>query len=116
MQLAALDWAIVALYVVLALAAGVYFSRRAGRDVDEFFLSGRKLPWWIAGTSRKSAWVISSETSVRRRQVRPSRFAETSPSTGSGQTADQGRSSQTDASRAASSEFAQSNQRLAHTG
>ncbi len=51
MQLATLDWAIVALYVVFALGVGLWLSRRASRDVDEFFLSGRKLPWWIAGTS-----------------------------------------------------------------
>ncbi len=51
MALHALDWLIVGGYVVFALAVGVYYSKRAGRDVDEFFLSGRSLPWWIAGTS-----------------------------------------------------------------
>ena len=51
MQLAALDWAIVALYIAFALGAGVILSRRASQNVDEFFLSGRRLPWWIAGTS-----------------------------------------------------------------
>jgi len=51
MQLAALDWAIIGLYVLFALGAGIVLSRRASSDVNEFFLSGRKLPWWIAGTS-----------------------------------------------------------------
>ncbi|MFT7485440.1 MAG: SSS family solute:Na+ symporter [Candidatus Paceibacteria bacterium] len=51
MALHALDWLIVASYVIFALAVGVYYSKRASRDVDEFFLSGRTLPWWIAGTS-----------------------------------------------------------------
>lgn len=51
MQLVALDWAVVAAYLALALAVGVRLSRRAGKDVDEFFLSGRTLPWWVAGTS-----------------------------------------------------------------
>ena len=51
MALTALDWAIVAGYVVFALAVGVIFAKRAGKDVDEFFLSGRSLPWWMAGTS-----------------------------------------------------------------
>ena len=49
--LTSLDWLIVAAYVVFALWVGVRFARRAGRSVDEFFLSGRSLPWWIAGTS-----------------------------------------------------------------
>lgn len=30
---------------------GLYFARRAGSGMDEFFLSGRKLPWWLLGTS-----------------------------------------------------------------
>lgn len=50
-QLQALDWGIVIAYVALALAVGVFFTRRASRSVDEFFVSGRSLPWWLAGTS-----------------------------------------------------------------
>ncbi len=51
MVLTPLDWGIVAAYFAVSLAIGVYYSRRAGRGVDEFFLSGRALPWWLAGTS-----------------------------------------------------------------
>ena len=47
----ALDWAIVALYFVASAAVGVYYTKRAGSNVQEFFLSGRNLPWWLAGTS-----------------------------------------------------------------
>jgi Na+/proline symporter len=51
MTLTALDWAIVGAYFAISLAIGVMYSRRAGRSVNEFFLSGRSLPWWLAGTS-----------------------------------------------------------------
>jgi len=51
MQLAPLDWIVIALYGLTALAIGLYFARRAGAGADEFFLSGRKLPWWLLGTS-----------------------------------------------------------------
>lgn len=51
MQLAPLDWIVVALYGVLALAIGLRYARRAGAGTGEFFLSGRKLPWWLLGTS-----------------------------------------------------------------
>jgi SSS family solute:Na+ symporter len=51
MILTSLDWAIVGAYFLLSLAIGLYYSRRAGRNVAEFFLSGRNLPWWLAGTS-----------------------------------------------------------------
>jgi SSS family solute:Na+ symporter len=46
-----IDWAVIAGYCVLALAIGVYFSKRASKNIGEFFIAGRNLPWWIAGTS-----------------------------------------------------------------
>jgi Na+/proline symporter len=46
-----IDWAIVVLYFVASAAIGVCYTRRAGSSVEEFFLSGRNLPWWLAGTS-----------------------------------------------------------------
>jgi len=45
------DWAIVGAYLAFALAVGVVFARRAGQSTNEFFISGRNLPWWLAGTS-----------------------------------------------------------------
>jgi SSS family solute:Na+ symporter len=51
MQLTALDWWVVGGYMFVALAIGLYFTRRASSGMDEFFLSGRKLPWWLLGTS-----------------------------------------------------------------
>ncbi|MFQ6112963.1 MAG: sodium:solute symporter family protein [bacterium] len=51
MQIAFFDWIIIAIYMLFAVGVGIYFSRRAGRNIGEFFISGRNLPWWIAGTS-----------------------------------------------------------------
>jgi Na+/proline symporter len=51
MILTTVDWAIIAAYFAVSLAIGLYYSRRAGRSTREFFLSGRDLPWWLAGTS-----------------------------------------------------------------
>src|SRR5438132_7741923 len=51
MKLTALDWAVVAAYFLFNLAVGFYYKRRASRDTAEFFLSGRNVPWWLAGTS-----------------------------------------------------------------
>ncbi|MCP4890175.1 MAG: sodium:proline symporter, partial [Planctomycetaceae bacterium] len=51
MTLTALDYLIIAAYVLATLAIGIGFSRRAGKSLNEFFISGRSLPWWIAGTS-----------------------------------------------------------------
>ena len=51
MALTTLDWVIIALYFIVILAVGLAYYRRAGTDVGQFFLSGRSLPWWLAGTS-----------------------------------------------------------------
>jgi solute:Na+ symporter, SSS family len=46
-----LDWFIVGAYFVLSAVVGLWYTRRAGKNVSEFFVSGRSLPWWLAGTS-----------------------------------------------------------------
>ena len=51
MQLTYLDWTWIALYFVINAAIGFYYKARAGKNVSEFFLSGRNVPWWLAGTS-----------------------------------------------------------------
>ena len=51
MKLITLDWLIIASYFALSLAVGLYYARRAGRSTEEYFLSDRSMPWWLAGTS-----------------------------------------------------------------
>lgn len=51
MSLTLLDWLLVGAYFVLSFGIAVYYYRRAGQNTSEFFLSGRNMPWWIAGTS-----------------------------------------------------------------
>jgi len=46
-----IDWLIVVAYCVVALGIGMLLARRAGRSMADFLLSGRSLPWWLAGTS-----------------------------------------------------------------
>ena len=50
-QLTPLDWIVVALYFAFNIGIGFYYKSRAGSSVNEFFLSGRNVPWWLAGTS-----------------------------------------------------------------
>lgn len=51
MILTPLDWAIIVAYFVCSASLGIWLSRRGGRSVTDFFLGGRQLPWWLAGTS-----------------------------------------------------------------
>lgn len=55
MQLTWLDWAVIALYFLFNIAIGLYYKARAGKNVSEFFLGGRNVPWWLAGTSMVAA-------------------------------------------------------------
>ncbi len=45
------DWCVVGLYFASMLAVGLHFTRRAGRSVADYFVSGRNLPWWIIALS-----------------------------------------------------------------
>ena len=47
----AIDYVIVGGYFVFAIAVGIFFSRRASRSPEDFFLGGRSLPWWAIGVS-----------------------------------------------------------------
>jgi Na+/proline symporter len=49
--LTALDWGIVGLYFAFSVAVGLGLSRRGGRSITQYFVGGRSLPWWLAGTS-----------------------------------------------------------------
>ncbi|MHC4155414.1 MAG: sodium:solute symporter family protein [Planctomycetota bacterium] len=59
--MARLDWAILGLYLLVAIGIGVYFTKRAGRSTTDFFVAGRSLGWFIAGTSIV-ATTFSSDT------------------------------------------------------
>ena len=59
MSLGTADWIVVALYGALTLSIGLRLARRAGRSVEDYFVAGRSLPWWIAGTSIAATWFAS---------------------------------------------------------
>jgi Na+/proline symporter len=49
--LTATDWLVIAGYLLINLLIGVYYRRRSGGNTEEFFVSGRDVSWWLAGTS-----------------------------------------------------------------
>ncbi len=49
--MALLDWIIIGVYFVLVSGIAIYYSKRAGQNTSEFFLSGRRMTWWLAGIS-----------------------------------------------------------------
>ena len=51
MGLQLLDQLIIGAFLCLTLGVGLFFTRQASKNMENFFLGGRKLPWWLAGTS-----------------------------------------------------------------
>jgi len=51
MILDTLDWIIIGLYLVITMTIGLWHKKQAGKSLTDYFLGGRKLPWFIAGLS-----------------------------------------------------------------
>jgi len=45
------DWAAIVGYLLITLVLGLYFRRRSGQSTEDYFVSGRNVSWWLAGTS-----------------------------------------------------------------
>jgi solute:Na+ symporter, SSS family len=46
-----LDLLVILAFFAVIFGIAIYYSRQAGKDTGEFFLSGRNLPWYLAGTA-----------------------------------------------------------------
>ncbi len=55
MKLTLLDWSLVAAYFLISTCIGVIYTKKGGESLNEYFLSGRDVPWWLAGTSMVAA-------------------------------------------------------------
>lgn len=51
MQITALDWIIIFLFFAISLGIGIYVSKSSSKSANEYFLSGRSMPWWLLGLS-----------------------------------------------------------------
>ncbi len=51
LTLAAADWAAIVGYLLITLFLGLYFRGRSGKSTEDYFVSGRNVSWWLAGTS-----------------------------------------------------------------
>lgn len=51
MHLSTLDWVAIFLFFVVLIGIAVFASRSAGKSYNQFFLSGRNMPWWLLGVS-----------------------------------------------------------------
>jgi len=61
MHLQPIDWVIVGICLIVCFLPALFFGRRASKSTAEFFVSGRAVPWWLAGLSMV-ATTFSSDT------------------------------------------------------
>src|SRR5215472_7437558 len=51
MKITLSDWLVVTAYFLVNLLIGLYYRKKASASTDDFFVSGREVSWWLAGTS-----------------------------------------------------------------
>lgn len=51
MILSSIDWGIILLFFGILLSIGWWASKTAGKNINEYFLGGRTMPWWLLGVS-----------------------------------------------------------------
>jgi Na+/proline symporter len=51
MKITLADWLVVAAYFLVNLLIGLYYRKKASASTGDFFVSGREVSWWLAGTS-----------------------------------------------------------------
>ncbi len=66
----AIDWIIVVLFMGFLLWLGFRLARKASSDTSEYILAGRKLPWWLAGTSYSAVNLNASTMLQDSRKIR----------------------------------------------
>lgn len=50
-ELGTLDWIIIIMFFIVSLGIGVFTSRTSSKSSEDYFLSGRNMPWWLLGLS-----------------------------------------------------------------
>ena len=46
-----LDWTIIVAFLLSVIVIGAWAAKRASKSAEDFFLSGRSMPWWLLGVS-----------------------------------------------------------------
>ena len=56
MGLEFIDWVVIAGYLLLSIGIGVFVVKHDSKNITDFFVAGRNLPWWLLGTSIAATW------------------------------------------------------------
>ncbi|MBR4598204.1 MAG: hypothetical protein IKO42_07415 [Opitutales bacterium] len=64
MGLANIDYIVILIYAAALIGIGVLLAKKASGGLDEYFLGGRTLPWYLLGTSGMANWFDLTGTMV----------------------------------------------------
>jgi Na+/proline symporter len=62
MNLHIIDIGIIVLYLAATIFIGFYISKRASKDIKNYFLGGNTIPWYFLGVSDASGMFDISDT------------------------------------------------------
>ena len=62
--LTGMDYSVIGIYFGVLLFIGWYLKSRASKNIEHYFLGGKKLPWWALGVSGMAAWLDMTGTMV----------------------------------------------------
>jgi SSS family solute:Na+ symporter len=51
-----LDWAVIIAYMLLSIGIAFFVAKHKSKNITDFFIAGRNLPWWLLGTSIAATW------------------------------------------------------------
>ena len=51
MKINNVDWMIIIFIMTITVIVGIFSSKKSSKDTNQFFLSGKKMPWWLLGIS-----------------------------------------------------------------
>ncbi len=63
-MLSNLDYTVIVVYSAILIMMGVFLARKASGGLEDYFLGGRKLPWYFLGCSGMAAWFDVTGTMV----------------------------------------------------
>ncbi|OHB50562.1 MAG: sodium:solute symporter [Planctomycetes bacterium GWF2_41_51] len=64
MSLHPVDIAIIIGYLLILIVISLYLKNRAANSLDDYFLGGRKIPWWALGVTGMAAWLDMTGTMI----------------------------------------------------
>ena len=55
-RLETIDWVVILGYLLLSIIISVFLIKHRSENIEDFFVAGRGLPWWLLGTSIAATW------------------------------------------------------------